>query len=249
MRVSSRADTELGQEFPEAEIIRRRIASWQPTDRLPLYWLRVLPDPPLQRNRRLRTVLVVAVVAGALVLTLSTVASSNRMNLWSSMQNAANEAMKQLVPPSPVASPLPSDRPVGNVATPTQAAPDPVRAAVAANQPAPTPSASVSGGHGSGGAAVSGPVNVTVTSAPAASKDQGVSVGAPPQGVMTGSVSEGPIYAGGTIYQDGVAGCVGVYDQTTGTIICGTVTLPIGIPLPSLPAPTVPDATKVTSAP
>jgi hypothetical protein len=196
-------------------------------------------------------VLVVAVVAGALVLTLSTVGSSNRMNLWSSMQNAANEAMKQLVPPSPVSSPLPSDRPVGSVQSPPSqaAAPAPTAEAVAANPPAPAASASAPSSHGGGGTAAPGPVNVTVTSVPAGTKDQGVSVGAPPQGVMTGSVSEGPIYAGGTIYQNGVTGCLGVIDQTTETIVCGTVALPVDVPLPTLPAPKVPDATKVTSAP
>jgi len=243
MRVS-RADTELGQEFPEAEIIRREITSWQPTDRLPLHWLRVLPDAPSRRrSRKLRLALVAAIVAGTVVLTLSTVGGAGGVNWWASMQNAAHDAVKQFSPPSAPAQP--SNRPVGAIQpAPSQPSPTPI---AVPGQPAPTPSASATGG---GGSSAPGAVNVTVTSVPVTSpKPQGVTVGAPPQGVMTGSVSEGPVYAGGTIYQNGVGGCIGVLDQQTGTYICGTVTEPVVLPLPSLPAPKVPDATQVTSIP
>lgn len=177
-----------------------------------------------------------AVIAVAVVVawTVSSTGSVDPRRWW----RAASDAVHQVV--RPVTQPSPDGRPPGTGLSPMGSKGGEGQSEAVSTRPSSPPTPVTPGGSRDSKPAV----EVTVRDGPGAGDTRpGIHVSNDPRGAggMSGQVGEGPVHAGGTIDGQGVRGCAGVYDATSGQNTCGAVNLPVELPVPPLPAPVVPD--------
>jgi len=213
-------------DFPWASAIRREMETWQPSPRRPLTVRQREARPA--RDWRLG-----AVILGAIALISNTAVITRSMDprqWWT----AAEQAVRQVVHPGPGGG-------AGDLNGRSRGV---VVSDGSDHGPGLVAGAPASGRGGEGPAGNPATVGISIASGPGGGGGQGVAVTSDPRGRggMTGSIGEGPAHASGTIDGAGMRGCIGAYNSTGGKNICGSLNLPVTVPVPPLPAPVVPNA-------